>query len=88
MRSTITARLKTDLESRGHKFRTNSDTETIIHAYEEFGADCLKILRGMFAFAIWDTREQSLFLARDRVGKKPLFYTVDERRANLFSGPS
>ncbi|MFN0277867.1 MAG: asparagine synthase (glutamine-hydrolyzing) [Pyrinomonadaceae bacterium] len=68
--------LKKDLESRGYKFRTNSDTETIIHAYDEFGEDCLWRLRGMFAFAIWDEREQSLFLARDRVGKKPLFYTI------------
>ncbi len=68
--------LKKDLESRGYKFRTNSDTEAIIHAYDEFGADCLRLLRGMFAFAIWDERGQSLFLARDRVGKKPLFYTT------------
>ena len=68
--------LKKDLESRGHRFRTNSDTETIIHAYDEYGVDCVNHLRGMFAFAIWDNREQSLFLARDRVGKKPLFYTV------------
>lgn len=68
--------LKADLESRGYKFRTNSDTETIIHAYDEYGTDCVKLLRGMFAFAIWDEREQSLFIARDRVGKKPLFYTV------------
>ena len=68
--------LKKDLESRGHKFRTNSDTETIVHAYDEYGADCVKKLRGMFAFAIWDSREQSLFIARDRVGKKPLFYTL------------
>ncbi len=68
--------LKKDLESRGHKFRTNSDTETIIRAYDEYGPDCVKLLRGMFAFAIWDSREQSLFMARDRVGKKPLFYTV------------
>jgi asparagine synthase (glutamine-hydrolysing) len=68
--------LKKDLEARGHKFRTNSDTETILRAYDEFGADCVKMLRGMFAFAIWDIKEQSLFLARDRVGKKPLFYTV------------
>lgn len=67
--------LKKNLESRGHIFRTNSDTETIIHAYDEYGADCVKHLRGMFAFAIWDSREQSLFMARDRVGKKPLFYT-------------
>lgn len=68
--------LKKDLESRGCKFRTNSDTETIIHAYNEYGEDCVRLLRGMFAFAIWDSEEQSLFLARDRVGKKPLFYTV------------
>ncbi len=68
--------LKKDLEARGHKFRTNSDTETILHAYHEFGADCVRHLRGMFAFAIWDTVEQSLFIARDRVGKKPLFYSV------------
>lgn len=68
--------LKRDLESRGYKFRTNSDTETIIHAFDEFGPDCVNRLRGMFAFAIWDLREQSLFMARDRVGKKPLFYTV------------
>ncbi len=68
--------LKKDLESRGYTFKTNSDTETIIHAYEEFGEDCVLHLRGMFAFAIWDAAEQSLFLARDRVGKKPLFYTL------------
>ncbi len=68
--------LRSDLESRGHKFRTNSDTETIIHAYDEYGADCVDHLRGMFAFAIWDAAEQSLFAARDRVGKKPFFYTI------------
>jgi asparagine synthase (glutamine-hydrolysing) len=68
--------LKRDLESRGYTFRTNSDTETIIHAYEEYGEDCVRLLRGMFAFAIWDSEDQSLFLARDRVGKKPLFYTL------------
>src|SRR5688500_16690210 len=55
--------LKADLEARGYKFRTNSDTETIIHAYDEFGADCVKLLRGMFAFAIWNEKEQSLFIA-------------------------
>jgi len=68
--------LKKDLESRGYKFRTNSDTETIIHAFDEYGPACLERLRGMFGFAIWDIREQSLFLARDRVGKKPLYYTL------------
>src|SRR5947209_7200893 len=67
--------LKSRLENLGHRFRTDCDTETIIHAYEEFGADCPKHLRGMFAFAIWDSRRQELFLARDRVGKKPLLYS-------------
>jgi asparagine synthase (glutamine-hydrolysing) len=66
--------LKKCLEDLGHRFRTDCDTEAIVHAYEEFGADCPKHLRGMFAFAIWDTRRQELFLARDRVGKKPLLY--------------
>ncbi len=68
--------LKKDLERRGHRFKTNSDTETIVHAFEEFGENCLEHLRGMFAFAIWNFREESLFIARDRVGKKPLFYAV------------
>ena len=70
--------LKTELERLGHRFKTNSDTETILHAYEEFGAACLAKLRGMFAFAIWNFRDESLFVARDRVGKKPLFYTVTD----------
>ena len=76
--------LKKDLEARGHKFKTNSDTETIIHLYEEFGADCVQYLRGMFAFAIYDFREETLFLARDRVGKKPLFYSLTERGNFVF----
>ncbi len=76
--------LKKDLESRGFKFRTNSDTETIIHAYDAFGADCVKRLDGMFAFAIWDIAEQRLFMARDRVGKKPLFYTVTSNGEFVF----
>jgi asparagine synthase (glutamine-hydrolysing) len=67
--------LKSRLENLGHTFRTDCDTEAIVHAYEEFGADCPKHLRGMFAFAIWDERKQELFLARDRVGKKPLLYS-------------
>lgn len=67
--------LRVDLEKRGHTFYTNSDTETIIHLYDEYGADCLQHLRGMFAFAIWDTADKSLFLARDRVGKKPILYS-------------
>lgn len=76
--------LKKDLEARGHRFKTNSDTETIVHAYEEFGADCVQYLRGMFAFAIYDFAEESLFIARDRVGKKPLFYSLTERGNFVF----
>jgi len=66
--------LRQELEKRGHRFYTDSDTEAIVHAYDEYGTDCPKYLRGMFALAIWDTRTKSLFLARDRVGKKPLLY--------------
>jgi len=66
--------LRAQLEKLGHRFYTDSDTEAIVHAYDQYGADCPKYLRGMFAFAIWDERTKSLFLARDRVGKKPLLY--------------
>ncbi len=66
--------LRRRLEGLGHVFHTRSDTETIIHAYEQYGTACPRYLRGMFAFAIWDERTASLFLARDRVGKKPLLY--------------
>lgn len=66
--------LRQDLAPR-HTFSTQSDTETIIHLYEEYGESCVEHLRGMFAFAIWDERKQQLFIARDRVGKKPLYYT-------------
>jgi asparagine synthase (glutamine-hydrolysing) len=67
--------LRKGLEERGHQFYTNSDTEAIVHLYDEFGEGCLEHLRGMFAFAIWDERAKSLFLARDRVGKKPILYS-------------
>ncbi len=76
--------LQPALEKRGHVFRTSSDTETIVHAYEEKGAACLKDLRGMFAFAVWDARHRELFIARDRVGKKPLFYTLTPRGTLVF----
>jgi asparagine synthase (glutamine-hydrolysing) len=65
-----------ELESLGHKFRTKSDTEAIVHSYEQFGPACVSRLRGMFAFAIWDSRSRQLFIARDRVGKKPLYYSL------------
>ncbi len=69
-----------ELEDKGHVFRTKSDTEAIVHAYEEWGTKAVEKLRGMFAFAIWDENKQQLFLARDRVGKKPLYYLDDPRR--------
>lgn len=72
--------LKTELEKKGHRFKTRSDTETIIHAHEEWGDDAVKRLRGMFAYAIWDERRKKLVLVRDRVGKKPLYYLQDGKR--------
>jgi asparagine synthase (glutamine-hydrolysing) len=69
--------LRAELEGRGHRFTTSSDTEAIVHAYEEFGERCVERLRGMFAFALWDECARRLMLARDRVGKKPLYYVED-----------
>ncbi|NOT47733.1 MAG: asparagine synthase (glutamine-hydrolyzing) [Acidobacteria bacterium] len=68
--------VREELVKLGHTFKTDSDTEVVVHAYQQFGESCLEKLRGMFAFAIWDFRGESLFIARDRVGKKPLFYAV------------
>lgn len=76
--------LRRELEARGHHFYTNTDTEMIVHLYEEIGADCVKKLRGMFAIALYDERKRSLLLARDRLGKKPLHYALHQGR--LFFG--
>jgi asparagine synthase (glutamine-hydrolysing) len=76
--------LQRDLEVRGHHFETHSDTEAIVHAYEEYGSECVKLFRGMFAFAIWDERARKLFIARDRVGKKPLYYILTPQGTFIF----
>ena len=70
--------LRQELEMQGYQFRSRTDTEVILHLYHRDGVECLQHLRGMFALAIWDARRRELFLARDRVGKKPLCYHADE----------
>lgn len=72
--------IRAELEALGHRFRTRSDTEVIVHAYEEYGAECPKYFNGIFAFAIWDSRKANLFLARDHFGVKPLYYCLYENR--------
>jgi len=79
------AELRADLERRGHRFRTRSDVETVVHGYEEFGDEILRQLRGMFALALWDEPRQRLLLARDRLGKKPLVYHESQGRLTFSS---
>ena len=70
--------IRSELQARGHIFKTQTDTEIIVHAYEEYGDDCVKYFNGMFAIALWDARRRKLFLARDHVGIKPLYYWVGQ----------
>jgi asparagine synthase (glutamine-hydrolysing) len=77
--------LRPDLERRGHVYRSACDTETIIHLYEEHGEKCVEYLRGMFAFAIWDSNRRRLLLARDRLGIKPLYYALTQEGAIYFA---
>jgi len=79
------ADFRSELESKGHVYQTHCDTETILHLYEEYGERCVDFLRGMFAFAIWDQRRKQLFIARDRLGVKPLYY-VHTADGSLFFG--
>jgi asparagine synthase (glutamine-hydrolysing) len=77
--------LREQLEARGHRFRTRSDVETIVHLYEEFGPECVGHLRGMFGFALWDARKRQLMLARDRFGIKPMHYVAGPERLDFAS---
>jgi len=76
--------LMAELIKYGHQFKTHSDTEVIVHAWEEWGKDCVNHFRGMFAFAIWDKNKESLFIARDRLGIKPLYYSLIDHRTIIF----
>ncbi|MEM7208990.1 MAG: N-acetylglutaminylglutamine amidotransferase [Pseudomonadota bacterium] len=79
--------LREELIARGHSFKSSGDTEVILKAFAEWGTDCVARLSGMFAFAIWDARAQSIFLARDRMGIKPLYFTQDAKRVRFASTP-
>src|SRR3954447_7072754 len=78
------AEVRAELIAHGHRFRTSSDTETIVHGYEQWGARCVEKFRGMFAFAVWDASARRLVLARDRVGVKPLYYAELPGRGIVF----
>jgi len=77
--------LRAELEAKGHLFRTRSDTEVIVHLYEEDGPDCVHKLNGMFAFAVWDEKLRRLLLARDRLGIKPLYYSIHDKKISFAS---
>ena len=77
--------LARELKRLGHRFRTHCDTEVIVHAWEQWGEDCLQRFRGMFAFALWDANQRRLFLARDRLGIKPLYYAVLDNGVLIFA---
>ena len=77
--------IRDELVAKGHVFTTKTDTEAILHAYEEWGVECTQRLNGMFGFAIWDGRQNQLFLARDRLGIKPLYYYCDQDQLHLYA---
>ena len=72
--------LRSDLLKKGHSFKTTSDTEVILHQYEELGEECVDTFNGQFAFSIWNSKSRKLFMARDRMGIRPLFYVYDQKR--------
>ena len=80
-------KLADKLQKKGHQFRTNSDTEVIVHLYEEYGEECLPYLNGMFAFVIWDQNQKKIFAARDRIGQKPFFYSIQNHQFIFASEP-
>ena len=80
------AEIKEKLEKKGHKFKSHTDSEVIVHAYEEYGIKCVELFNGMFAFAIWDSKNKKIFLARDRLGIKPLYYYFDKKDNKFIFG--